>query len=174
MTLPVSLEQAKAQLRILGDDGRDDEILGFIRDAAAWVENYTGQMLEARDVEEPFRAPARAVSLSAWPIYADAVLAVSFAGSSGIESVAGLSLDASRRPARILASKGWPTYDPELVFTAKVRAGYEDPADVPRNMCRAILILIAAYDDDREGGDTLAKAEATATRLCRSFKRHLL
>ena len=52
------------------------------------------------------------------------------------------------------------------ITTVTVRAGYESPDDVPRDLRRAMLVLIGAYDADREGGDILAKAEASARRLC--------
>jgi hypothetical protein len=41
---------------------------------------------------------------------------------------------------------------------------------VPGNFRRAMLVLIAAYDADREGGDILAKADVAATRMCRGFR----
>jgi hypothetical protein len=33
-----------------------------------------------------------------------------------------------------------------------------------------MLVLITAYDDDREGGDVFQQAEATARRLCRDYR----
>ncbi len=163
-----------ARLRIVEDDSRDDEVNGFIRDAAAWVEDYTGQILEAREVTEQFRAAPRCVDLLAWPIEADAEPVVTYVAPNGAGTVTGVRLDLSRRPARVMSPYGWPSYDPHQIFTVTIRAGYENPAEVPPAFRRAMLILISAYDEDREGGDTFAKAEAAAKRICRPHKRHQL
>ena len=50
------------------------------------------------------------------------------------------------------------------------RTGLLLTVDSPRNMRRAALVLLTAYHDDREGGDVLAKAEASAGRLCDSCR----
>nr|WP_086491264.1 phage head-tail connector protein [Novosphingobium panipatense] len=174
MALPVSLDEAKAQLRVDGDE-QDDEILGFISDAADWVERRTGQILEAREVTEQVRA-GRVLTLRAWPVAAAAVPEVSYAGSDGLPiTVSGARLDITRRPARVLPATGtsWPFRNSDLC-TVSVRAGYEDPAAVPRVLRRAMLLLIGAYDADREGGSTLADAETAAGRLCEKLKRHTL
>jgi hypothetical protein len=47
-----------------------------------------------------------------------------------------------------------------------MRAGYEAGDAVPGNFRRAMLMLISAYDSDREGGEVFQKAEASARRLC--------
>ncbi len=175
MTLPVSLDEAKAQLRVDGND-QDAEILDFIRDAAAWVEDYTGHIIEARDVTEQFRGFG-AVTLQAWPISAVAAPGVAYTDATGSPiALTGARLDLSRRPARVLPASGhfWPFCSADQLFTVTIRAGYESAADVPRNLCRAMLLLIYAYDADREGGDVLAKAEAAARRLCKGFKRNTL
>lgn len=176
MALPVSLDEAKAQLRADGDD-QNAEIEGFIQDAAAWVENYTGLILEAREVTEPFHGFGP-VSLRAWPIAAGAAFGGAYVDSAGVpQALTSARLDLSRRPARFLPPVGtsfWPFYNADQLFTVTVRAGYENPADVPRNIRRAMLVLISAYDADREGGKIMADAEAAATRLCRGFKAHRL
>ncbi|EJL23973.1 head-tail connector protein [Novosphingobium sp. AP12] len=174
MTLPVSRDEAKAQLRVDGND-QDTEIDDLIRDAAAWVEDYTGQILEARDVVEHFTG-FRPISLRAWPIDPAAVATVEYVAGAGPALAVGSRLDATRRPARVSPALGsfWPFIDSRQSFTVSVRAGYEDPDDVPRGMCRAMLVMIAAFDADREGGETFAKAEAAAKRLCRRYKRYSL
>jgi len=175
MVLPVSVEEARAQLRADSED-QDEEINDFIRDAADWVEGYTGQILEARDVHEYFSG-FRPVALRAWPIAPNAVPVVSYIGSDGQPVIVnGVRLTAINRPARVGSSLGpfWPFVDSKQTFKVTVRAGYESPNDVPRSLCRAMLVLIGAYDADREGGDILAKAEETARRLCRRLKRHTL
>jgi uncharacterized phiE125 gp8 family phage protein len=176
MSLPVTLDEAKAQLRADGDE-QDAEILDFIRDAADWVEGFTGHILEAREVTEQFRGFGP-VALRAWPIAPAAVPAGAYLNDAGAPvALVGAQLDLSRRPARVLPPAGtlfWPFCRADQLFTITIRAGYETPADVPRQLCRAMLVLISAYDADREGGSTFADAEKTAQRLCHRFKRHAL
>jgi hypothetical protein len=100
MTLPVSLADARSQLRLEEDDqSRDADLVGYIADAAAWVENYTGHILVARDVTEQFRG-FEAVDLRAWPIKPAAVAGIAYLDASGSPiAVTGAVLDTSRRPA---------------------------------------------------------------------------
>lgn len=177
MAIPVTLDEAKRQLRLEVDDtDQDDEIAGFVADAAAWVESYTGHLFSAGDVTERFRG-YQPVTLRAWPIAADAVAAVTYVDSDGTPTaIPGIRLDLSGQRGRVSPATGhfWPFRDAQQIFTVIVRAGYEDPESVPRNLKRAMLVLIAAYDADREGGDTFAKAEEAARRLCSRFRVHRL
>ncbi len=170
MAIPVTLEDAKRQLRmVLADTTRDDEIRGFISDAAAWVESYTGHLFVAGDVTETFRGCGPA-TLRAWPIKGDAVAVVAGA-INGVVATATTQLDISRGRARVSPGVGgWPFLPSGAAFTVTVRAGYEDGEQVPGKLRRAMLILIAAYDADREGGDLLAKAEDSARRQCSSYR----
>lgn len=173
MAIPVKLEDAKRQLRLEVDDAsQDDEIRGFIADAAAWVEKYTGHILAARDVTEVFRG-FRPVMFRAWPIAATALPGVAYTNGDGVAvAIPGARIDLSQGRARVAPGTGsfWPFIDSQQVFSVTIRAGYEDGDAVPGNLRRAMLVLIGGYDADREGGDILAKAEATASRLCASFR----
>ncbi|MGB7407160.1 MAG: head-tail connector protein [Pontixanthobacter sp.] len=172
MALPVSLDEAKAQLRIL-DDEQDIEIEGFIRDAASWVEDYTGHILEPRAATEQFdqRGP---VHLKAWPIADGQPVLVDHEAPDGtVTSIAGAKIRTERRPAFVFGSNGtlWPfPANAGTRFSVTVEAGYDDPQDVPRNLRRAMLVLIGGYDADREGGEVFQAAEKTAMSLCRHFK----
>jgi uncharacterized phiE125 gp8 family phage protein len=172
MTLPVNLYEAKEQLQLGDDYTHDAEVDGFLQDAAAWVEKFTGHILEARQVTEQFLGFDR-LQLRAWPILPGAALTVTYTDTAGSTiAVTGARVDVSRRPARVFPSLGshWPVVMSGTQATVTVRAGYEDEADVPRNLRRAILVLVAAYDADREGGDILAKAETSARRLCDRYR----
>ena len=175
MPIPVSLDDAKRHLRHAGETlsaDRKTEIEGFIADAAEWVEGYTGHILVAREVTEQFRGFG-SVQLRAWPIAPTAAIGVAYAGSDNTPlSVPGARLDVSRRPARVLPPNGpfHPFRDAQQLFTVTVRAGYEDGDLLPGNLRRAMLVLIAAYDVDREGGEVFQQAEATAKSLCRRLK----
>lgn len=175
MAIPVTLNDALSQLRLAPDEldaDRTQEISGFIDDAASWVEDYTGHILVARDVTEQFRGFG-AVQLRAWPIAATAVPGVAYTDAAGTAvAIVGALLDLIRRPARVLPPSG-PFYafrDSGQPFTVTIRAGYEPGDVVPGSIRRAMLVLIAAYDADREGGEIFARAEATARCLCRSLR----
>lgn len=178
MALPVTLADAKAQLRLLGDltPEQTTEINGFIRDAAGWVEKYTGHILEAREVTEQFTGVA-SVRLRAWPIAANTQVGVAYVDDDG-QPVAptGARLDVSVRPARVSPPDGpfWPFRHRDQSFAVTVRAGYENPADVPTNMRRAMLVMISAFDSDREGGEVFQAAEASARSLCRDYRNRRL
>jgi len=152
------------------DPSRDSEIFDFIEDAAAWVEEYTGHILVARDVVEHFDSFER-IRLKAWPIKPDAVVGIGYSpGAGAATNLYGARIASSSRPAVVLPAVGtrWPVGASGV--TVLVRAGYEAADEVPANFRRAMLILISAYDSDREGGDVFAKAEASARRLCRWFR----
>ena len=173
MAIPVTLDDAKRQLKV--DDAEQDvEIKGFIADAAAWVERYTGHILVARDVIQEFSGFGLA-PLRAWPIKSGTVAAVTYRDSAGnAQSVTGMRLCAATRPAKIIPfpSSGFSAsalpQGTNMIVT--VRAGYETSDEVPGNFRRAMLVLIGAYDADREGGEILQAAEATARRLCRDYR----
>jgi uncharacterized phiE125 gp8 family phage protein len=176
MAIPVTLEDAKRQLRMeLDDASQDDEILGFIADAAAWIEKYTGHILTARDVTQEFPGFGLA-PLRAWPVKPSATATVTYLDSSG-NSVAftGMRLCAATRPARIIPFPAFGFRSPrDTNMIVTVRAGYEPGDVVPGNLRRAMLVLIGAYDADREGGDTFANAEAVARKLCGDFRPRVL
>jgi len=173
MATPVSILDARRQLRLTDDDASmDGHITGWIADAAAWVEQYTGHILEARDVTEQFSGFG-AVRLRAWPVAPTAVPGVAYVTADGSPvAIIGARLDVSSRPARVLPPGGpfYPFRHAEQLFTVTVRAGYGPHDRVPGNVRRAMLVLIAAYDQDREGGDMFQAAEASAKSLCRDLR----
>lgn len=176
MALPITLEEAKRQLKVeLDETDQDNEIEGFIRDAAAWVEDYTGLILEARQVVEHFSG-FRAVALRAWPIDPTAVVSVTYADGNGSPVPVSAVIDVTRRPATVSSAPDpfWPFVNAKQRFSVTVRAGFESPDDVPRALRRAMLVMITAFDVDREGGPIFSKAETAAKNLCRRYKRYSL
>lgn len=172
MSEPISIEEARSQLRLDGDASRDADLARHIRDAREWVERYTGWTLVARDLTEAFRAPPRAVELKAWPLASGVTVTADIDGV-----VTAATINGTVRPARVSAAapaRCWPMSSPTSELRITVRAGVETPDDVPGNMRRAMLLLIGAYEADREGGDLFAAAEARARSLCGSYRMRRL
>ncbi len=172
MVEPIGVEEARAQIRMDGDASRDADLVRYIRDAREWVETYTGQTLIAGDAIETFDAPGKVVTLRAWPIAPTAVTTIVVTDPDGTERLVDGFLDTKVRPAKVRSADGWAMTRTDQQLTIVVRAGYETPAAVPGNLRRAMLLLIAAYDADREGGEVFAASEARARSLCRSFRRN--
>lgn len=177
MAVPVSLDDAKRQLKIeLDDISQDDEIIGFINAAVAWVEDYTGHVLVSRDVSAVF-SDFGTISFREWPIAATVNPDVTYVNANGETVViVGVRMNVSRRPARAVPSVGgrWPSVPPGTVISATVRAGYGDNDRVPGIFRQAMLIMIAAYDADREGGKIFREADEAARTLCSDYRLRLL
>ena len=176
MAIPVSLADARHQLRMeTEDDSRDDELRCFIADAADWVETYTGHILVERDIVETLDGFSKA-RLKGWPVKPGTSVSVSYLGAAGDVAVPGVRLLVHRRPVRLLPRLGarWPVVASGTAVTVSYRAGYAQDEVIPRSLARAMLLLIAAYDEDREGGDIFRKAEASAAVLCRPYRAFML
>ncbi|QBE91910.1 phage gp6-like head-tail connector protein [Sphingomonas paucimobilis] len=164
----VSLEDARRQLRLGPDTSRDGELRGWIADALGWIEDYTGHTLALRNVTQTF-AGFGVMALRAWPVAPSAVPIVTYADQAGQDiAVPAARIDVSRRPARAVPGIGtrWPSVAAGTTVTVTVAAGYASADAVPRNFHRAALLLIGAYDADREGGEIMAEAEKRARGLC--------
>lgn len=176
MAIPVTIEDARRQIRLAeNDDSQDADLLQSIDDAAAWVEKYTGHILVAREVTQEFSGFGLA-PLRAWPVKPSATATVTYLDSSGnVAAFTEMRLGAATRPARIIPSPAFGFSAPrDASMIVTVRAGYEPDDDVPGNFRRAMLILISAYDSDREGGAIFQQAEASARRLCGGFRARSL
>ncbi len=174
---PVTLAQAKQHLRIT-DDSQDMIVAGYISAARDWVEKFTGVLLAEREVAEGLDGLLPGVALRAWPITRATPVRVSYRTAYGEDQLITDAVVASAvRPARLFpaARSHWPLVGGGGgAAYAIVTAGFPDPADVPSVLRQAMLILIGAYDADREGGDLLLKSEAAARRLCSQYRMRRL
>lgn len=164
--LPVSRDDAKRQLRVtLSDTSKDIEIDGFIADAVAWVEKYTGHILVARIVQQSFAAFER-LRLHAWPVKIGAAVTVTYTDGGSPVAVPGAGLLVRNRLASIRppVAGRWPSLPAGGSVTVSVRAGYEPDEPIPGTLRRAMLVMIQGFD---AGGEALAEAEVTARRICR-------
>ena len=57
---------------------------------------------------------------------------------------------------------------------ATFTAGYPNAEAIPQVLRQALLVMLTAFYEDREGGEVFQKAEASARLLCRRHKRRTL
>jgi uncharacterized phiE125 gp8 family phage protein len=171
MAEPISLEDAKAQLRILSDD-EDSVITAAITDARGWIEDYTGLILTRRAVTEVVTGFGDV--LSTWPIVS--IDSVDYTDADGADQAlvdTDYFAQIARRPARIVA-RSWPRILTGSTVAVTMTAGFATPEAIQLfspNILRAMRILVAGFFNDREAGGLAGDVEVAAKRLCRSLKR---
>ncbi|EQB13243.1 head-tail connector protein [Sphingobium lactosutens] len=171
MAEPISLEDAKAQLRILSDD-EDDVVMAAITDARGWIEDYTGLILTRRAVTEVIADFGH--DLSTWPIVS--IDSVDYTDTDGLDHVlvdTNYFAQIARRPARLVA-RAWPRMMSGSTIAVTMTAGFASPEAIQLfspNIMRAMRILTAGFFNDRETGGLAGDLETAAKRLCRSMKR---
>jgi uncharacterized phiE125 gp8 family phage protein len=177
MPEPLTLDEAKKQLRV-DSDGDDSFIEEKIIAAREWVEDYTGLVLTRREVTESLSGLLARTALRAWPVAADQPITIAYRDQVGAEQViADAVIRAATRPALIFPAAGsrWPLGWPATgVVDATFTAGFASAAEIPQGLKQAMLVMLTAFYEDREGGDVFAKAEETAKSLCRRHKRRVL
>ena len=154
-TLPVTLAEAKAHLRIDHAD-EDALITALIETATAGAEHETGRALMAQTWEIALDAFPAAIELTRTPV--QSITSVTYANSEGVQTVlsdALYSLDAADEfgwayvvPAYAGA---WPETRDEI-NAVKVRyvAGYADAESVPAAIKSWILLQVGAMYAHRE------------------------
>ena len=170
---PVTVAQARVQLR-LEEDGDDDALIeGYIAAAVDMVEGITGYVLSRRQLVECVDSFAPSLKLRAWPIVS--VDAISYRTAAGEVALAAGSFYAmaGARPARVFPAGRWPAdalAGPGLIAIT-VTAGFDGPEDVPSAVTQALLVIVAEFYRNREAGALSPDAERSVRRLLR---RHIL
>jgi uncharacterized phiE125 gp8 family phage protein len=176
MAEPFTTAEAKKHLRV--DSSADDTLIADnIVAAREWAEDYTGLILTRREVTEQISQFAAQTKLRAWPIDAAEPVSLVYRDSVGIEqTIADATMRAVARPAVLYpaAAARWPLASTvsgaiDVTFTA----GFATPADIPGVIKQAMLLMLTAFYDGREG-ELFDVAEAAAKRLCRRHKRRTL
>lgn len=176
MAEPISMDDARAHLRV--DGGADASLIqGNIVAAREWAEDYTGLILTRREITESIDRLSAQTRLRAWPVVADEPVALTFRGRDGEEQViSGATVRASTRPATLYPAPGaqWPAPSGIVgAIEAMFTAGFGDPADIPATVRQAMLVMLTAFYDGREG-EGFDVAETAAKRLCSRHKRRIL
>jgi uncharacterized phiE125 gp8 family phage protein len=174
MAEPISVPDAKRHLRV--DAATDDAIIGgYIASAREWVEDETGLFLTQRQVTEPIGAFRSNLRLRAWPIAADQPVTIGYRDAEGSDqTITTATLKNATRPGILYPALGsrWPSSASAISVT--LTAGYPNADDVPASLKQAMLVMLTAFYEDREGGEMFANAEKTARSLCRRHKRRTL
>lgn len=146
---PVSLDQAKAQLRVT-DDSEDALICGFIRAAREYVENYTGRVLVRRAFTETFDSFGNYLELLRRPFVS--VDEVAYTDTDGAaQTVASYAVMSGAWPLRVYPAYGesWPAIRSNTEITATYTAGY-GLGEEPQALVQAILLLVSTWFANRE------------------------
>ena len=156
-TMPVSLAEAKAYLRVDHDD-QDDLITAQIKAATAYLDGYAGilgRALVTQTWRQDFAGFADRLPLPVSPVIA--IVSVSYFDGGNVQQTldAGVyDLFADARGAYVTLRPGqvWPVtfYRPDAV-TITFTAGFGAAADVPEPIRQAILLIVQRLFD---GTDT--------------------
>lgn len=153
----VSLELAKQHLRVL-HSSEDVLIQQYIAAAVAWVENYTGKLLDRRIVTQVEASLSVGLKLFYGPD--PETLTVSYTDAEGTPAT--LS-DAQIVRSCVYPANTWPDTQDNTPVTLNYTAGFtETPADLDS----AVLLLVGQAYDNREAGAVDASVES----LCRPYR----
>ena len=156
-TMPVSLAEAKAHLRVDHDD-QDDLITAQIRAATAWLDGYAGilgRALVTQTWRQDFVGFADHLALPISPVIA--IVSISYFDVGNVQQTLdpGLyDLFANARGAHVALRPGqsWPaTFHRADAVSIAFTAGYGAAADVPEPIRHAILLIVQRLYD---GADT--------------------
>lgn len=174
---PISLELAKAHLRIVEDTSEDSLILAYIKAAREWVENYTGLVLVQRAFTEQRDSFGRFIELYRYPIVPNSV-SISYTDTSGTPQVYENALySVDRRPARIYPalSGSWPSVGSYGSVSISYTAGLAE-GSVPQALIQAMLLLVGHWYSSREAVSDRAAEEVpfAVNALCQQYRMPVL
>lgn len=163
---PVSLDDAKAHLRIT-HDADDDAIAALIKTARQICEEHTGLALITRDCRLYLdQWPKHALSLPKPPlVHVAAVNVYDAGGDAAVFPAASYAVDTAGRPGRIEMTGVPPT--PRLPLSGieiEFSAGFRDtPDDVPPSLREGIKRLVAhLYMNRGDTGETAIRNSGAA------------
>jgi uncharacterized phiE125 gp8 family phage protein len=172
---PISLEEAKAHLRVMEDD-EDDLIEALLFAAIEHAEHFTGLTITPRQREVAFDAfpteTTDGLELGTWPVH-DAQITFTVNGvedivSSSSETVLEVELDTYSRPAVITATS-WPSADARAsAVRVSFSAGFQSATDstdtpdylpLPAGVRAAVLLMLGHLYANREASVDRALSE---------------
>lgn len=150
---PVTLEEAKAHLRVT-QDNEDAWILANIKAATAHVEQMLGMSLMSRTLELTLDRFADSIELPRGPV--QSVASVTYIDADGLPQAvdaSGYTLDLVSNPQWVVrnADSDWPDpMDAVNVVTVRYVAGYDTLPERFADIQQAILLLVGHWFLSRE------------------------
>lgn len=166
--MTVSLELVKLQTRIRSTD-EDALLTQYMASAVAWIERYTGLLLEEREVVDRFTEFGDYLLLSRGP----------FLALTSIAYVDGVGDAQEVADARFLNGRfyppiaGWPAIQEHSTIEVTYTAGFDVYNPLPEELVQAQLLLIAHWHQNRETvvvGSTSKEIEYAVEALAGPFR----
>ncbi len=164
---PVSVDQAKAHLGIESDDW-NGLLAGYIAAATGLAETFLNKALGLQEWELTLDRFADKITLPLSPV--TEVSAITYLDADRVAQTLDVGtyiLDLVSSPQRIVRDPdaSWPdTANVPNAVTVAFTTGY---ASAPAPVCQAILVAVASWFNNREGGDLPAGAAA----MLRPYRR---
>lgn len=154
-TPPISLSEAKAQLKIEDSFTLDDDLItAIIEEARDYVEDDTTRKLLANEIEERFDSFEN-IKLSFLPV--QSVASVQYLDENGnYQTLSDAIYDVfngADKPTEICLAydQSLPSYRPNKhAFKVTYTVGYDSVAAIPGRLIRAIKLLVAEWYENRE------------------------
>ncbi|HMR51199.1 MAG TPA: head-tail connector protein [Amaricoccus sp.] len=166
--MPVTLDEAKAHLRVDGD--HEDALIGsLIRAALAHAEKWCGQPFQEQTWEQVLDAfPAAEIDLEIGPVAS--VTSVKYDDGDGEQTVDGADyeVDTVSRSGWVVPAAGfaWPT---ALDGVSAVRVRFVVGTSAPLEVKQAILLMIGFWFESREAAEMPGGAYALLNLHRRMF-----
>ena len=162
---PITLADAKAQTRIVGDDS-NGLLQSYIASATDEAEQTLGYGLLMQTYKYALEEWYESIPLPMCRVLqsVDSVKYYDTDGTLQTLSSTYYTTDTTARPVRLVraANQYWPSLQPDRQ-AAKVEitytVGWTTPADVPERIKQGIRMRVAAFDHDRDGADMATSAQ---------------
>lgn len=177
--VPVTLDEAKAQCRVLEDDTHDALLARLVQSAADCVEAMTGVALTSRSVSYRLdEFPSGELCIPVYPVTAITSFTYYDVDNAQQTLVSGTdywpSFDGERYP-RVLPETSWPVAHltrPGAV-SLNMTAGYASRDDIPEDLRHAVLVLVKElfdYGGESVTGTVYSRVENTVARLTDNYR----
>ena len=156
---PVTLAEAKAQLRVT-DDNSNTDITAMIKAARRAVENYIGQILIQQTWDWSQDDSSDPVTIPLYPLVSATPYVTDLSDVEAAESSDIYVVDTAHRPGRVFLKSGssWTVTRGISGFRVRFAVGWgSTPADIPQDFKSAILAIVAFLFEHR-GDDSVNKA----------------
>lgn len=158
--MAVDRDLAKQQCRVTHD--REDGLIDiYLKAAQSWVENYTGKLLERREVAQPETNFGAFITLNYGPAPENVEITYSDSGEDQTITNTRIVRD------RIYPLASWPGVVTPAMIAVSYTAGYDE---TPGDLDAAVLLLVADMYMNREAGAATPATTAAVQALCSPYR----